>query len=114
MAQVGSLSAECASPQGRSKLTQDLAKLNKMFKEVKTGVTGHIENKESWVSAGWLEHAVYLLVSNRELARIYGKDGAYASRALDEEEVVRLQALQLFASFAHGDSLGLLPPRSVC
>lgn len=71
---------------------------------IKNDIVGHVQRKEWWVKAGALEPIVATLSYSQSSARPNGKDLGFhpAVRPLPEEDAVRLQALQLVASFANG------------
>ncbi|KAF4594875.1 armadillo repeat protein [Ophiocordyceps camponoti-floridani] len=76
---------------------------------LKDQVVGHIQKKEAWVALGVLDPIVSTLSNSS--SRFNGKDARsqLATRPLSEEETVRLQALQLIASFACGGPAFLEP-----
>ncbi|PHH75802.1 hypothetical protein CDD80_2051 [Ophiocordyceps camponoti-rufipedis] len=76
---------------------------------LKDQVVGHIQKKEAWVALGVLDPIVSTLSNSS--SRFNGKDARsqLATRPLSEEETVRLQALQLIASFASGGPAFLEP-----
>ena len=71
---------------------------------LKNEVAGHVQRKETWVGLGVLEPIVATLSQSRPSARLNGKDtrSQLVLRPLSEEAGVKLQALQLVASFANG------------
>lgn len=73
---------------------------------LKNEIVGHVQKKEAWVGLGVLELIVRSLSSNRSPAKS-GKDLAVqpVHRDLNAEEGLRMQALQLIASFANGKIL---------
>ncbi|KAL8366144.1 hypothetical protein RB595_004762 [Gaeumannomyces hyphopodioides] len=82
------------------------------LRSVKNEVVGHIQKQHRWVAHGVLEPIVVILLSARPPSRLNGKSTrghAVALRPLLEEEQVRLQAIQLLASFANGGSAFLAP-----
>ena len=76
------------------------------LRSLKNEVIGHVQKKETWVGYGVLEPVVKMLATSRSSAKMNGKDPRFhaAARSLTEDESVRLQALQLLASFANGES----------
>lgn len=74
------------------------------LRALKNDVVGHAQKKEMWAELGALEPIVKILNASRSPAKVNGKDTRPSSntRWLNEEETVRLQALQLLASFANG------------
>ncbi|PFH61549.1 hypothetical protein XA68_17052 [Ophiocordyceps unilateralis] len=79
---------------------------------LKNQVIGHIQKKEAWVALGVLDPIVSTLSeSSRSPARHNGKDARsqFAIPTLSDEETVRLQALELIASFASGGPAFLAP-----
>ncbi|KAG6010981.1 hypothetical protein E4U21_000008 [Claviceps maximensis] len=78
---------------------------------LKNEIVGHVQKKEAWIGLGVLEPIVSTLVSNNSPSKAHGKD-AYiqlSTASLSDEDTVRLQALQLVASFANGGP-GFLSP----
>jgi len=77
---------------------------------LKNEIVGHIQKKEAWIGFGVLEPIVLTLSASRSPAKPNGKDARtqLVSRPLSDEDSVKLQALQLVASFANGKH----PPRS--
>lgn len=70
-------------------------------------VVGHAQRKEKWVEQGVLEPLVKILQNSRSPSRFNGKDARNTigqPRSLTDDELVRLHALQLIASFANGKS----------
>ncbi|KAG5999341.1 hypothetical protein E4U43_002126 [Claviceps pusilla] len=80
---------------------------------LKNEIVGHVQKKEAWIGLGVLEPIVRTLVSNRSPSKAHGKDACIhfstASLSLSDEDTVRLQALQLVASFANGGPAFLSP-----
>lgn len=78
---------------------------------LKNEVVGHIQKKEEWIGFGVLDPIVVTLSSSRSPSKSNGKDARtqLVSRPLSDEDSVKLQALQLVASFANG----ILEPRSI-
>lgn len=74
------------------------------LKALKNEIVGHAQKKEEWIRVGILEPIVTSLSGGRPPAKLNGKDaGAVADfRPLSEEDAVKLQSLQLLASFANG------------
>ncbi|EJT69398.1 armadillo repeat protein [Gaeumannomyces tritici R3-111a-1] len=82
------------------------------LRSVKNEVVGHIQKQHRWVAHGILEPIVEILLSARSPSKLNGKNTrghAVAPRPLLEEEQVRLQAIQLLASFANGGAAFLTP-----
>lgn len=75
------------------------------LKALKNEVVGHIQRKEAWVGLGVLEPIVRALTPGGSPAKQNGKDAALhlVSRPLSDEDGVKLQALQLVATFAKGE-----------
>lgn len=72
---------------------------------LKNEVVGHIQKKEAWVGLGVLDPIVRTLSSTRTPTKVNSARDARlqpTGRPLSEEDRVRLQALQLIASFANG------------
>jgi len=75
------------------------------LRALKDEVVGHAQRKEKWVEQGVLESLVKLLQTSRSPTRLNGKEARNIngpSKNLAEDELVRLQSLQLLASFANG------------
>jgi hypothetical protein len=72
---------------------------------LKNEIVGHVQRKEAWIGLGVLEPIVRTLASSRSPAKPNGKDATIqlVSRPLSDEDSVKLQALQLVASFANGN-----------
>ncbi|KAF5004662.1 hypothetical protein FDECE_8849 [Fusarium decemcellulare] len=81
------------------------------LRALKNEVVGHIQKKELWIGLGVLDPIVRTLASARSPVKPNGKDSRFplAQRPLSEDESVRLQALQLVASFANGGPAFLAP-----
>ncbi|KAJ6439545.1 LOW QUALITY PROTEIN: armadillo repeat protein [Purpureocillium lavendulum] len=78
---------------------------------LKNEIVGHIQKKEAWIGLGVLEPIVLTLSTSRSPAKPNGKDARtqLISRPLSDEDSVKLQALQLVASFANGGPAFLAP-----
>lgn len=77
------------------------------LRTLKNEIIGHSQKKGKWVELGVLDPVVKILSSNRSPAKLNGKESrthVAHPRPLSEEESVRLQALQILASFASGTS----------
>ncbi len=75
------------------------------LRALKDETVGHIQRKEWWIQNGILEPLVGLLHNNdRAPTRSSGKERSHPGQPvpLAEDDVVRLLALQLLASFAYG------------
>ncbi|SPJ87779.1 related to armadillo repeat protein [Fusarium torulosum] len=81
------------------------------LRALKNEVVGHVQRKEQWVGLGVLDPIVGALTSSRSPVKPNGKDSRVllTQRPLSDEESVRLQALQLVASFANGGPAFLAP-----
>ncbi|CAM1510409.1 Fc.00g007440.m01.CDS01 [Cosmosporella sp. VM-42] len=81
------------------------------LRALKNEIVGHIQKKEAWISLGVLDPIVRTLAAARSPVKLNGKDPRLppVQRPLSEEEGVRLQALQLVASFANGGPAFLAP-----
>jgi armadillo repeat-containing protein 8 len=78
------------------------------LRALKNEIVGHAQKKERWVELGVLELVVKVLGGRRSSPKLSGRDArshGSLSRQLSEEEKVRLQALQVLASFATGELL---------
>ncbi|POR31868.1 Armadillo repeat-containing protein 8 [Tolypocladium paradoxum] len=78
---------------------------------LKNEVVGHIQKKEEWIGLGVLDPIVITLSSSRSPSKPNGKDARtqLVWRPLSDEDSVKLQALQLVASFANGGPAFLAP-----
>ena len=74
------------------------------LRAIKNEIVGHPLKKELVIALGVLDPIVRL-VFNKDISRQDGKshDHSFAARALNEEEIVRLQGLQVVASIALGE-----------
>ncbi|KAK7427555.1 hypothetical protein QQZ08_005998 [Neonectria magnoliae] len=81
------------------------------LRALKNEIVGHIQKKELWISLGVLDPIVRTLATSRSPSKPNGKDLRFplTQRPLSEDESVRLQALQLIASFANGGPAFLAP-----
>ncbi|KAK1967502.1 armadillo repeat protein [Colletotrichum sublineola] len=81
------------------------------LRALKNDIVGHAQKKEMWAGLGVLDPIVQILNAARSLAKVNGKDirPSASSRWVSEEENVRLQALQLLASFANGGTAFVEP-----
>lgn len=71
---------------------------------LKNEIVGHVQKKEAWVTLGVLDPIVRALSANRSSTKVHGKDSSahVLQRPLTAVESLKLQALQLIASFANG------------
>ncbi|KAK2592752.1 hypothetical protein QQS21_009556 [Conoideocrella luteorostrata] len=78
---------------------------------LKNEIVGHVQKKEEWIGFGVLDPIVRTLASNRSPSKVNGKDVSIQllPRPLSDEDSVKLQALQLIASFANGGPAFLQP-----
>lgn len=76
------------------------------LRSLKNDIVGHAQKKEAWLVQGALEPVVALLQASGSSSKAAtGKPGRQTdAHALNEEENVRLQALQVLGSFASGMS----------
>ncbi|KAM5342952.1 hypothetical protein ACJ41O_013918 [Fusarium nematophilum] len=81
------------------------------LRALKNEIVGHVQKKELWIGLGVLDPIVRTLAVTRSPAKPNGKDIRFplTQRPLSEDESVRLQALQLVASFANGGPAFLAP-----
>lgn len=79
------------------------------LKALKNEIVGHAQKKGEWIGVGVLDPIVRTLSSGRAPSKLNGKDAFDVPdfRPLSEEDAVKLQALQLIASFANGLLPGL-------
>lgn len=79
------------------------------LRALKNDVVGHPLRKESAVALGVLE-PVIRLAQNNTGSRNDGKahDHTFATRRLNEDEIVRLQGIQIIASIAQGTPHSLI------
>lgn len=84
--------------------TRNSAEQISVLKALKNEVVGHPLRKEAVVTQGVLDPVVRL-VFNKSGSIQNGKahDHSFAARALSEEDIVRLQGLQIIASIALGE-----------
>ncbi|KAF7550573.1 hypothetical protein G7046_g7965 [Stylonectria norvegica] len=94
---------------------RSLSEQTTALRALKNEIVGHIQKKEAWVALGVLEHIVATLESSRSTPKPNVKDAQIAlpQLPLSEEETVRLQALQLIATFANGGPRFLTPLSNV-
>jgi hypothetical protein len=92
--------------------SRNTAEQIEVLRALKNEIVGHPPQKELVVTLGVLE-PIIRLTFNKNGSRQDGKshDHSFASRPLGEEEMVRLQCLQVIASIALGKYLSL-PPSS--
>ncbi|KAG5936993.1 hypothetical protein E4U53_000102 [Claviceps sorghi] len=78
---------------------------------LKNEIVGHVQKKEAWIGLGVLEPIVRTIVSNGSPSKAHAKDAStqISMDPLSDEDTVRLQALQLVASFANGGPAFLSP-----
>lgn len=89
---------------GQLRNARTLPEQTAALRALKNEIVGHIQKKELWIGLGVLDPIVRTLASARSPSKLHGKDARLpvVQRPLTEEEGVRLQALQLVASFANG------------
>lgn len=83
------------------------------LRALKNDLIGHQQKKEMWVGLGILEPIVRVMTASKLSGRQNGKerrDHAPAKKSLGEDEMVRLQALCVIGSLAHGG----IPPQWLC
>lgn len=111
--QLGGILEPMARPQNHPILAQlksarTTSDQTASLRALKNEIVGHIQRKEAWVALGVLEPIVRTISSRSSLTRPNGKESSQASPLapayLSEEDGTKLQALQLVASFAHGQS----------
>lgn len=96
-------------------LSDDQAEQLSALQRLKNSIVGHVQKKEKWIEGGVLEPVVRILESSKTAAKSSRRDSRaklYSSSAsLSIDEAVRLQALQILASFTSGTALSvsLLP-----
>ena len=90
--------------------SRNTAEQIEVLRALKNEIVGHPPQKELAVTLGVLE-PIIRLTFNKNVARQDGKshDYSFASRPLSEEELVRLQCLQVIASIALGEYLSSAP-----
>jgi hypothetical protein len=88
--------------------SRNAAEQIEVLRALKNEIVGHPPQKELAVTLGVLE-PIIRLTFNKNGTRQDGKshDYSFASRALSEEDMVRLQCLQVIASIALGESFHL-------
>jgi hypothetical protein len=75
------------------------------LRALKNDIIGHQQKKEMWVGLGIVEPIVRIMTSNKTQGKQNGKeryDNRFISESLSEKEMVRLQALCVIGSLAHG------------
>lgn len=75
------------------------------LRALKNEVIGHQQKKEMWLGLGILEPIVRIASSNKIYAKQNGKerqDSILVSKTLNEDEILRLQALCVIGSLACG------------
>ncbi len=75
------------------------------LRALKNDIIGHQQKKEMWVGLGVVEPIVRIMTSNKAQGGQNGKeryDHSFTSESLSEKEMVRLQALCVIGSLAHG------------
>jgi armadillo repeat-containing protein 8 len=75
------------------------------LRSLKDEMIGHVQHKEKWVEHGILVSLVRALQTSRSPTRLSGKEagGSAGHSSLAEDDLVRLQSLQLLASIANGE-----------
>jgi armadillo repeat-containing protein 8 len=76
------------------------------LRALKNEIIGHQQKKEMWVGLGVVEPIVRMMTSNKAQGKQNGKeryDRRFTSESLSEKEMVRLQALCVIGSIAHGE-----------
>jgi hypothetical protein len=88
--------------------SRNAAEQTNVLRALKNEIVGHPPQKELVVTSGVLE-PIIRLTFNKNGTRQDGKvhDHSFASRPLSEEELVRLQCLQVIASIALGQYLSI-------
>lgn len=89
---------------GQLRSARTLSEQTAALRALKNEIVGHVQKKELWVGLGVLDPIVRTLATTKPPVKPSGKDARLplTQRTLSEEESVRLQALQLVASFANG------------
>jgi len=75
------------------------------IRALKNDIVGHQQRKEMWLALGLIETIVRILNANKPSSRRNGKEpreSNSATRPLSEDEMVRLQAISVVGSLAHG------------
>lgn len=79
------------------------------LRRLKNVIVGHTQKKEKWIEAGVLEPIVRILESSKSAAKSSQRDNNgslyLSSASLSIDEALRLQALQILASFTSGMNL---------
>lgn len=78
------------------------------LRALKNDIIGHQQRKEMWVALGLIEPVVRILNANKPSIKRNGKgprSSIYATQSLSQEEEVRLQAISIVGSLAHGEQL---------
>lgn len=74
------------------------------LRSIKNDIVGHPLKKAAAVTQGIIEPLVRLLARQSTGQDAAGHDYLFATRPMDEEETIRLQALQILASIAQGNN----------
>lgn len=96
------------------KNARSYAEQNVALRTLKNETIGHVQKKEKWIELGILEPIVKVLALNRTPVQPNGKDSQTSSaptRDLSEEQLARLQALELLGIFASGKDHEYIPLR---
>lgn len=78
------------------------------LKALKNDIIGHQQKKEIWVGLGLIVPVVRILNANKPSTKKNGKGprgSSYATQSLSLEEQVRLQAISIVGSLAHGEQV---------
>ncbi|KOS22117.1 Uncharacterized protein ESCO_001755 [Escovopsis weberi] len=89
-----------------------LPEQHESLQALKNEIVGHKLKKEAWLALGVLDHIVACLSLHRSPAKAVPRDAGpqqSSQRPLSDEDTVRLQALQIITSFAHGGPAFLQP-----
>lgn len=76
------------------------------LRALKNDIIGHQQKKEMWVGLGVVEPIVRIMTSSKAQGKQNGKeryDHRFTSESLSEKQMVRLQALCVIGSLAHGE-----------
>jgi hypothetical protein len=76
------------------------------LRALKNEIIGHQQKKEMWVGLGVVEPIVRIMTLNKAQGKQNGKeryDHRFTPESLSEKEMVRLQALCVIGSLAHGE-----------
>jgi hypothetical protein len=87
------------------------------LRALKNDLVGHQQKKEMWVGLGVIEPIVRIMTASAAQVKQNGKGGheyGFAAKPLTEDEMVRLQALYVMGSLAHGEKIIIFMQPMLC